>query len=129
MVISIFSFPTIFSTLSETEIIILATFTLSSANPLIFVHRKNLSFGKKGRKHSKTEKTLVSIFFPFPKMISKLFSSGLLTLSRTANFGLFQTEYTKLRGQSYPDYQCYLVHFLSPINTHLYKSLFLSGMT
>ena len=39
-------FPTMFSTLSKTDIIILATFYLSSANPLNLIQSKNLSFGK-----------------------------------------------------------------------------------
>ena len=39
-------FPAIFSTLSKTQIIILATYNLSSANALNLVLSKKLSFGK-----------------------------------------------------------------------------------
>ena len=43
---SIFSFPTVFSTLSKREILILATFDLSSANAFKLVKSKILSNGK-----------------------------------------------------------------------------------
>ena len=44
LVNSIFSLPTMFSTLSETEFIILAAFNFSSANALNLVQSKTLSF-------------------------------------------------------------------------------------
>ena len=46
LVTSIFSFSTMFSTLSKTEIIIWATFILSSANAFNLVTSRILSFGK-----------------------------------------------------------------------------------
>ena len=39
-------FPTMFSTLSKTQRVILATILLSSANAFNFITSKNLSFGK-----------------------------------------------------------------------------------
>ena len=49
---SIFPFPTMFSTLSK-EIIILATFNLSSAHALNLVKSKKLLFGKKLRHYQR----------------------------------------------------------------------------
>ena len=50
LVTSIFSFSTIFSMLSNTKIIILVTFNLSSANALNLVLSKKLSLGKELKK-------------------------------------------------------------------------------
>ena len=46
LVASIFSFLGMFSTLSKTEIVFLATLNLLSANAVCFVNAKILSFGK-----------------------------------------------------------------------------------
>ena len=67
-----FSFPTIFSTLSKTELIIFVTFNLSSANALNLVWSKILSCGN----GLKGEILLVTNYFPFCYNAVVLFSVG-----------------------------------------------------
>ena len=63
-------FPTVFSTLSMRETIILATFDISSANAFIVVKTQKLKFSFQGGKHCvKRRKMLLSSIFLFSQNV------------------------------------------------------------